>query len=250
MNILKINDLVKIYKQNTALEVKALSNLNFTMEKGEFVAVMGESGSGKTTLLNIISMMEKSTSGDVIISGENIGKIKDKDRAIYRREHLGYIFQDYNILDIFTVKENIELPLILNGMDEKLIKERLDELVEKLNISYLLDKYPYEISGGEAQRVSIARSLMNKPDLLLADEPTGALDSKNTVLLMKLLSEINHTGQSILMVTHSAYVASFASRVVFLRDGKFFHEIYKAGREDKIFEREITAGLSLIGEKR
>ena len=201
--------------------------MHFTVEEGEFVAIMGESGSGKTTLLNILASLDVPTAGKVVVNGKDYSTLKDDERAVMRRKNLGFIFQDFNLLDNFTIEDNIKLPLVLNGEPAAGMDEKVTPLAAQLGIDSLLKKYPYEVSGGQKQRTAVARALITKPDILLADEPTGALDSKASTKLMELLSEIHASGQTILMVTHSNVAASYAHRVMFIRDGEVFHQIYR-----------------------
>jgi len=228
MAILEVNHVKKIYKTRLGgAEVEALRDVHFNVEEGEFVAIMGESGSGKTTLLNILAALDKATEGKVLIDGKDLTKLKDSERSMFRRSRLGFIFQDFNLLDNFTIEDNIKLPLVLMGEDYKGMDELVAPLAEQLEIKELLGKYPYEVSGGQKQRTAVARALINNPAILLADEPTGALDSRNSTKLLKKFREINKTGQTILMVTHSNVAASYADRVMFIKDGEVYHQIYK-----------------------
>ncbi|MCI8721619.1 MAG: ABC transporter ATP-binding protein, partial [Oscillospiraceae bacterium] len=228
MPILQVSDLKKIYTTRFGgQQVQALTSVNFAVEPGEYVAIMGESGSGKTTLLNILAALDKPTSGQVLLDGKNIVAIKEKDIAAFRRDHLGFVFQDFNLLDTFSIQDNILLPLVLAGKTYKEMEKRLLPLARRLGIDALLKKYPYEVSGGQKQRVAVARALITGPRIVLADEPTGALDSKATDSLLNLFDQINGEGQTILMVTHSTKAASHAKRVMFIRDGEVFHQIYK-----------------------
>ena len=228
MNILETKNLKKIYSSRFSnVQVQALENVNFSVEKGEFVAIMGESGSGKTTLLNLLATLDKPTSGKVILNGKDITHLSSKEVSSFRRNHLGFVFQDFNLLDTFSNRDNILLPLVLNGTSVSEMEQRLNPIATSLGIISLLNKFPYEISGGQKQRVALARALITHPELILADEPTGALDSKSTKDLLDLLTQIHENGQTILMVTHSTLAASYASRVLFIRDGVVFHQIYK-----------------------
>lgn len=224
----------------------ALRNVSFSAAKGEYIAIMGESGSGKTTLLNILATLDKATAGVVMLSGVDITKIKDSDSALFRREHLGFVFQDFNLLDTFSVRDNIFLPLVLMGKSYDEMNSRLLPLAAKLGISDLLDRYPYEISGGQKQRTAVARALITNPDILLADEPTGALDSKASEELLNLFGEINRDGQTILMVTHSVKAASSASRVLFIKDGEVYHQIYKGISATEEFYAKINDTLTVL----
>lgn len=228
MGILEVNHIKKVYKAKIGgTEVEALKDIHFSVESGEFVAIMGESGSGKTTLLNILAALDKPTSGRVCVAGKDLTAIRDKDRAEFRRNNLGFIFQDFNLLDNFSIEDNIMLPLVLAGEDYKTMRVKLFPIASSLAIDSLLKKYPYEVSGGQKQRAAVARALITNPSILLADEPTGALDSKSSTKLLEQLREINKTGQTILMVTHSNVAASYANRVMFIKDGEVFHQIYK-----------------------
>lgn len=228
MAILEVNHVKKIYKTRLGAEdVTALRDVHFSVEKGEFVAIMGESGSGKTTLLNILASLDKATAGKVLVDGKDMTALKGSERALFRRTNLGFIFQDFNLLDTFTVEDNIILPLVLSGEKYEKMAKKVVPIAEQLGIADLLKKYPYEISGGQKQRTAVARALITNPSILLADEPTGALDSKASTNLLRQLREINKCGQTILMVTHSNVAASYADRVMFIKDGEVFHQIYK-----------------------
>lgn len=247
MNILEVTGLKKIYTARIgASRTEALKNVSFSAAKGEYIAIMGESGSGKTTLLNILAALDKPTAGTVLLDGTELTKVKDSDAALYRRENLGFVFQDFNLLDTFSVQDNIFLPLVLMGMPYKQMSERLYPLANRLNISDLLTKYPYEISGGQKQRVAVARALITNPKLLLADEPTGALDSKASDELLRLFSQINADGQTILMVTHSVKAASSASRVLFIKDGEVYHQIYRGVATKDEFYQKISDTLTVL----
>ena len=228
MALLEVNNLKKIYTMRFGgNQVEALKSMNFSVEEGEYVAIMGESGSGKTTLLNILAALDKPTAGEVLLNGKNIVTLREKEISAFRRDHLGFVFQDFNLLDQFCLKDNILLPLVLAGVKPEQMEPKVYPLAKKLGIEELLEKYPYEISGGQKQRVAVARALITNPQLILADEPTGALDSKAATNLLKQLREINQTGQTILMVTHSNVAASYADRVMFIKDGEVFHQIYR-----------------------
>lgn len=247
MPILDVRKIVKTYATRFGgNKVRALTGISFEVEEGEFVAIMGESGSGKTTLLNIIATLDKPTSGDVVIAGTSVGSISEKAVAAYRRDNLGFVFQDFNLLDTFSVKDNILLPLVLAGKQYKELEERLAPITQRLGISNILSKFPYEISGGEKQRAAVARALITNPSLILADEPTGALDSKASGDLLHMFEEINKQGQTILMVTHSVGAASHAGRVLFLRDGQIFHQIYRGSMSDNEMHRKISDSLVIL----
>ena len=254
MSLLEAKGIRKIYKTRFGgAAVEALKHVNFSVEKGEYVAIMGESGSGKTTLLNIIAALDKSTEGSVTLDGMKLNSVKDSEIARFRRENLGFVFQDFNLLDTFTLEDNIYLPLVLSGMKPSEMQRRLDALAAPLGISELLKKYPYEVSGGQKQRAAVARALITDPRIILADEPTGALDSKSSDELLDLFAKVNHMGHTILMVTHSAKAASRASRVMFIRDGVVFHQIYKGEATDQQMYQKISDTLTLLaqgGERR
>ena len=228
MAVLEVNHIKKVYKTRMGgEEITALRDVHFSVEKGEFVAIMGESGSGKTTLLNILASLDTPTVGKVLVGGKDYSTLKDDERAIFRRTNLGFIFQDFNILDNFTIEDNIRLPLVLAGENHKTMDQKVVPMARSLGIDQLLKKYPYEVSGGQKQRTAVARALITRPSILLADEPTGALDSRSATNLLQQLCEINRSGQTILMVTHSNVAASYASRVMFIKDGEVFHQIYR-----------------------
>lgn len=230
MSLLSVQNLKKVYTSKLGTtSVTALKNVNFNVEEGEFIAIMGESGSGKTTLLNILASLDKPTAGKVILNGIETTSIKEKDLAAFRRDHLGFVFQDFNLLNTFNIKDNIFLPLVLQGKSLSMMQKRLAILASSLEIEDILLKYPYEVSGGQKQRTAIARALITSPDILLADEPTGALDSRTSEKILKIFENIEHKGQTILMVTHSAKAAAHASRVLFIRDGEVYHELYRSG---------------------
>lgn len=246
---LEVNHLEKTFQTRFSKEkTQALRDVNFIAEEGEFIAIMGESGSGKTTLLNILATLEKPISGEIVLEGKKISTIKEQQLAEFRRDHLGFVFQDFNLLDTLSVRDNIFLPLVLGRYKYDEMAKRLEVLAPKLNISDLLDKQPFELSGGQKQRVAVARALITNPKLILADEPTAALDSKNSDGLLELFEQINAEGQTILMVTHSSLAASHASRVLFIKDGQIFHQLYRAGKSNNEFNRDITTAItSLLG---
>ena len=249
MSLLEAKNIRKVYKTRFGgASVEALKNVSFTVEKGEYVAIMGESGSGKTTLLNILAALDKATEGTVILDGMDLTRVKDRDVARFRRDNLGYVFQDFNLLDTFSLEDNIYLPLVLAGRKPEEMKERLDKIAPSLGIADLLKKYPYEVSGGQKQRAAVARALITDPRIILADEPTGALDSKTSDELLSLFKKINQMGQTILMVTHSTKAASNASRVLFIKDGTIFHQIYKGDCTDQQMYQKISDTLTLLAQ--
>lgn len=246
-NILEVNGLKKIYITRLGgNRVEALKNVNFSVSAGEYVAVMGESGSGKTTLLNILAALDKPTAGSVILDGKDLAAVKESDAAAFRRDNLGFVFQDFNLLDTFTIEDNIYLPLVLSGKPYREINKKILPIAEKLGITEILKKYPYEISGGQKQRAAVARALITSPKLILADEPTGALDSKATDELLRLFREINRTGQTIIMVTHSVKAASSAGRVLFIKDGEVFHQLWRGDSTDEQLYGKISDTLTLL----
>jgi len=247
MTLLQVNNLKKIYTSRFgANQVEALKNVTFSVEAGEYIAIMGESGSGKTTLLNILASLDQATSGEVILNDKNINSIKESELATFRRNNLGFVFQDFNLLDNFTLKDNIFLPLVLSKKPHQEMQERLEPIAKRLQIQDLLEKYPYEISGGQKQRTAVARALITHPYLVLADEPTGALDSKASNELLKLFGQVNERGQTILMVTHSIRAASHASRVLFIKDGEVFHQLYRGMMTNEEMYLKITDALNVL----
>lgn len=247
MGILEVNQLKKIYTTRLGInKVQALENVSFSVEEGEYVAIMGESGSGKTTLLNILASLDKPTSGQVLLEGKNITGMKQRELCKFRRDNLGFVFQDFNLLDTFSNRDNIFLPLVLAGNLYDKMEKRLNPLAEKLAVSEILNKYPYEISGGQKQRIAVARALITKPKLVLADEPTGALDSKASGRLLHLFEEINKEGQTILMVTHSIQAASHASRVLFIKDGCVFNQIYRGNLNHEEMYKMISDSMTIL----
>ena len=254
MSILEVNGLKKVYTTRLGgSRVEALKNVNFSVEKGEYVAIMGESGSGKTTLLNILAALDKPTHGWVNLDGMNLSDIKESTVSAFRRDNLGFVFQEFNLLDTFTIEDNIYLPLVLSGKPYKEMHARLMPIAQTLGITEILKKYPYEVSGGQKQRAAVARAIITNPKLILADEPTGALDSKATDELLRLFREINKSGQTILMVTHSVRAASVSGRVLFIKDGEVFHQLYRGQDDDEQFYQRITDTLTLLvtgGERR
>lgn len=254
MSILEVSGLKKVYTTRFGgNKVEALKDVSFSVEQGEYVAVMGESGSGKTTLLNILAAFDKPTRGTVLLDGKDLLSIKDADMAAFRRDHLGFVFQDFNLLDTFSIEDNIFLPLVLAGKPYAEMKQRMEPLAARLGIGDILKKHPYEVSGGQKQRVAVARALITNPRLVLADEPTGALDSKATGELLNLFCQVNDRGQTILMVTHSVNAASHAERVLFIKDGEVFHQIYRGNSTNEELYQKISDTLTMLatgGEER
>lgn len=247
MSLLEVNSLQKIYTTRLGgSKVQALKSVSFTVEEGEFVAIMGESGSGKTTLLNILAALDQPTGGQVMLNGRNLANIREAQLAAFRRENLGFVFQDFNLLDTFSLKDNILLPLVLAARPYSEMEARLLPLARKLGIEQLLEKYPYEVSGGQKQRAAVARALITHPQLVLADEPTGALDSKAAGELLRLFESVNRDGQTIVMVTHSVKAASHASRVLFIKDGAVFHQIYRGAATDDELYQKISDTLTML----
>lgn len=247
MEILKVENLKKVYSvRKGGNKVEALKNVNFTVEKGEYVAIMGESGSGKSTLLNIIASLDKPTGGKVILDGIDLASVKDSQTSRFRRDNLGFVFQEFNLLDTFTAEDNIYLPLVLAGKDFKTIREKLLPLADSLGIADVLKKYPYELSGGQKQRVAAARALITDPKILLADEPTGALDSRSADELLKVFSAVNRSGQTVITVTHSVKAASCSNRVLFIKDGEVFHQIYRGDATDGSMYQKISDTLTML----
>ena len=247
MSLLEVKGLKKVYKTRFGGQsVEALKNVNFTVEKGEYVAIMGESGSGKTTLLNILAALDQATSGTVLLDGKDFSKIKENEVASFRRDNLGFVFQEFKLLDTFTLEDNIYLPLVLAGKGYQEMKAILMPIAVSLGIESLLKKYPYEVSGGQKQRAAVARALITQPRIILADEPTGALDSKSSDELLSLFADVNRMGQTILMVTHSARAASRSGRVLFIRDGEVFHQLYRGEESDELFYQKIVDTLTLL----
>ncbi|MGF1392912.1 ABC transporter ATP-binding protein [Streptococcus infantarius] len=245
--LLEINHLEKVFRTRFSKEVtRALQDVDFKVDENEFIAIMGESGSGKTTLLNILATLEKPTNGSVILNGEEVTKIKESQLAEFRLKNLGFVFQDFNLLDTLSVKDNIFLPLVLGRLPYQEMEKRITRLAPKLHIEELLEKRPFELSGGQKQRVAIARSLITNPQLLLADEPTAALDYRNSEDILNLFEDINSYGQTILMVTHSANAASHAKRVLFIKDGRIFHQIYRGNKTNQEFSKDISLAMTTL----
>ncbi len=251
MSILEVTGLKKVYVTRFGgNRVEALKNVNFSVEQGEFVAIMGESGSGKTTLLNVLAALDKPTAGAVILEGKDLRTLKESEVAAFRRDHLGFVFQEFNLLDTFTLEDNIYLPLVLAGKSYQEMKGRLEPIAEKLGIADILKKYPYEVSGGQKQRAAVARAVITDPRLILADEPTGALDSRASDELLRLFGEVNRQGQTILMVTHSVKAASVAGRVLFIKDGEVFHQIFRGEDTNELLYQKISDTLTLLATGR
>ena len=247
MSILEVNHLKKVYTTRFGgSRVQALADVNFTVENGEYVAIMGESGSDKTTLLNILAALDQPTGGEVLLNGRNLSQIPESEIAAFRREHLGFVFQDFNLLDTFSLRDNIFLPLVLSGCRYKEMEKKLLPIAERLRITEILNKYPYEVSGGQKQRAAVARALISSPELILADEPTGALDSRASDELLRLFGEINQQGQTLLMVTHSTKAASSAGRVLFIKDGEVFHQLYRGHATEEEMYQKISDTLTMI----
>ena len=247
MSILEVSGVRKIYTTRFGgNKVEALRNVSFSVEQGEYIAIMGESGSGKTTLLNILAALDKPTAGQVILDGQDLSKVKESNIAAFRRDNLGFVFQEFNLLDTFTLEDNIYLPLVLAGKPHSEMQQKLQPIATQLGIASLLKKYPYEVSGGQKQRAAVARAIITDPKLILADEPTGALDSKATDELLWLFSKINRDGRTILMVTHSVKAASHASRVLFITDGEVFHQIYRGNSTNDQLYQKISDTLTML----
>ena len=251
MALLEAKHIQKIYTTRFGgTQVQAINDVTFSVEEGEYVAIMGESGSGKTTLLNMLASLDRPTKGEILLDGISFSNIRQKQLSAFRRDNLGFIFQDFNLLDTFSLKDNIFLPLVLQGVRPEEMEQRLVPLAQKLGIASLLEKYPYEVSGGQKQRVAAARALITNPRILLADEPTGALDSRAAGSLLKILSDINAEGQTILMVTHSIQAAKCARRVLFIKDGNLFHQIYRGNSDDAEMYHKIADTLTVLQTER
>lgn len=247
MSLLEVKNVKKIYTTRFGgSQVEALHNVSFSVEPREYVAIMGESGSGKTTLLNILAALDKPTEGRIYLKGNDLSKIKEKEMAAFRRQNLGFVFQDFNLLDTFSIQDNIFLPLVLSGKKYEEMEQRILSIAEKLGIKEILSKFPYEVSGGQKQRTAVARALITKPQLILADEPTGALDSKASEELLNLFTAVNQDGQTILMVTHSVKAASTANRVLFIRDGEVFHQLYRGNLTNEQMYQKISDTLTVL----
>ena len=245
--LLEVSNLEKIYKTRLSdNKVVALDNVNFSVEEGEYIAIMGESGSGKTTLLNLLALLDRPTNGNIVLEGKDLSTISDSQISKFRRDHLGFVFQDFNLLDTLTLKENILLPLILAEENPETFEKRVEDVARPLRIDKILNKYPYEVSGGQKQRCAVARALITNPKLLLADEPTGALDSNSSRELMEVFRELNNVGQTIIMVTHSVQAASEAKRVLFIKDGKIFHQLYNSGFSNYEMGEKIANTMQML----
>lgn len=250
MALLEAKNIRKVYATRFGgNQVQALTDVSFTVDEGEYVAIMGESGSGKTTLLNILAALDRPTSGTVLLDGKDISAIRENQLAAFRRDQLGFVFQDFNLLDTFSLKDNILLPLVLQGMNWREMEANLLPIANQLRIANLLEKYPYEVSGGQKQRAAVCRALITHPRLILADEPTGALDSRATDALLDVFQQINLTGQTLLMVTHSLKAASRAGRILFIRDGQVYHQLYRGEMTNEQFYEKISAALTVMTRK-
>lgn len=250
MALLEAKNIRKVYATRFGgNQVQALTDVSFTVDEGEYVAIMGESGSGKTTLLNILAALDRPTSGTVLLDGKDISAIRENQLAAFRRDQLGFVFQDFNLLDIFSLKDNILLPLVLQGMNWREMEANLLPIANQLRIANLLEKYPYEVSGGQNQRAAVCRALITHPRLILADEPTGALDSRATDALLDVFQQINQTGQTLLMVTHSVKAASRAGRILFIRDGQVYHQLYRGEMTNEQFYEKISDALTVMTRK-
>lgn len=250
MALLEAKNIRKVYATRFGgNQVQALTDVSFTVDEGEYVAIMGESGSGKTTLLNILAALDRPTSGRVLLDGKDISAIRENQLAAFRRDQLGFVFQDFNLLDTFSLKDNILLPLVLQGMNWREMEANLLPIANQLRIANLLEKYPYEVSGGQKQRAAVCRALITHPRLILADEPTGALDSRATDALLDVFQQINQTGQTLLMVTHSLKAASRAGRILFIRDGQVYHQLYRGEMTSEQFYEKISDALTVMTRK-
>lgn len=250
MALLEAKNICKVYATRFGgNQVQALTDVSFTVDEGEYVAIMGESGSGKTTLLNILAALDRPTSGTVLLDGKDISAIRENQLAAFRRDQLGFVFQDFNLLDTFSLKDNILLPLVLQGMNWREMEANLLPIANQLRIANLLEKYPYEVSGGQKQRAAVCRALITHPRLILADEPTGALDSRATDALLDVFQQINQTGQTLLMVTHSLKAASRAGRILFIRDGQVYHQLYRGEMTNEQFYEKISDALTVMTRK-
>ena len=247
MKILNVTGLKKVYTTRFGgSQVMALRQVDFSVEEGEYVAIMGESGSGKTTLLNILAALDRPTSGEILLNGKSLSKISQNKLAAFRRDNLGFVFQEFNLLDTFSIQDNIYLPLVLAGVPYEEMERRLKPIADTLDISHILKKFPYEVSGGQKQRAAVARALITEPQIILADEPTGALDSKASDTLLRLFGQVNQAGQTVLMVTHSIKAASHAKRVLFLQDGEVYHQLYRGDQTSEQLYAKISDTLTVL----
>lgn len=247
MQILNVTGLKKVYTTRFGgSQVMALRQVDFSVEEGEYVAIMGESGSGKTTLLNILAALDRPTSGEILLNGKSLSKISQNKLAAFRRDNLGFVFQEFNLLDTFSIQDNIYLPLVLAGVPYEEMERRLKPIADTLDISHILKKFPYEVSGGQKQRAAVARALITEPQIILADEPTGALDSKASDTLLRLFGQVNQAGQTVLMVTHSIKAASHAKRVLFLQDGEVYHQLYRGDQTSEQLYAKISDTLTVL----
>lgn len=247
MALLDVKNVRKIYTARFGgNKVEALKDVNFSVEPREYVAIMGESGSGKTTLLNILAALDRPSGGRVLLKGRDLSQVKERELAAFRRQNLGFVFQDFNLLDTFSLKDNIFLPLVLSGKKYEEMAKRIQPIARMLEIEEILEKFPYEVSGGQKQRAAVARALITKPQLILADEPTGALDSRAADGLLNLFMTINEEGQTILMVTHSVKAASTAKRVLFIKDGEVFHQLYRGNLTNEQMYQKISDTLTVL----
>ena len=247
MSLLEVRHLKKVYTTRFGgNRVEALRDVNFSVEQGEYTAIMGESGSGKTTLLNILAALDRPTSGEILLNGKSLSKISQNKLAAFRRDNLGFVFQEFNLLDTFSIQDNIYLPLVLAGVPYEEMERRLKPIADTLDISHILKKFPYEVSGGQKQRAAVARALITEPQIILADEPTGALDSKASDTLLRLFGQVNQAGQTVLMVTHSIKAASHANRVLFLQDGEVYHQLYRGDQTSEQLYAKISDTLTVL----
>ena len=247
MTLLEVKALKKTYTTRLGGHlVPALTNVNFSVDQGEYLAIMGESGSGKTTLLNILAALDRPTSGEILLNGKSLSKISQNKLAAFRRDNLGFVFQEFNLLDTFSIQDNIYLPLVLAGVPYEEMERRLKPIADTLDISHILKKFPYEVSGGQKQRAAVARALITEPQIILADEPTGALDSKASDTLLRLFGQVNQAGQTVLMVTHSIKAASHANRVLFLQDGEVYHQLYRGDQTSEQLYAKIFDTLTVL----
>lgn len=249
MSLLQLKHIQRVFADGKNNTVTALKDISLTINAGEFVAIMGESGAGKSTLLNIIATLDKPTNGQILLNDLNLTNLSEKQAALFRRQHLGFVFQNFNLLDTFNNRDNIFLPLVLAKDSYSNMEQRLKPLAQDLEITKLLDRYPYEISGGQQQRIAIARALITHPDLLLADEPTGALDSNNSERTLQLFNKVNQRGQTILMVTHSALAACYAQRVLFIKDGVIYHELFRGDQDNDAYMKKITDSITALNKE-